>query len=165
MATSIQDFDLSRLTLGQLQEAQRQMSQEINMLTSSYSVLRESKMRFLSSAAALSVMKPDNKDKNIMLPITTSLYVPGTLTDVNHVLVDVGTDYFIKMSVTQAASYYERKDAMLDAELAQLNASIQQAQQNMQVLVEFMQAKAFEIEYESRMAKEARQAAASAATN
>lgn len=30
------------------------------------------------------------------MPLTNSLYVPGKLSDLNHVIVDVGTGYFVK---------------------------------------------------------------------
>ena len=35
-------------------------------------------------------------DKAILVPLTNSLYVPGKLTDSEHVIVDVGTGYYVK---------------------------------------------------------------------
>lgn len=35
--------------------------------------------------------------KKMLVPLTASLYVPGTLDDANKVLVDVGTGYFIEV--------------------------------------------------------------------
>lgn len=34
--------------------------------------------------------------KTILVPLTNSLYVPGKLVDTEHVIVDVGTGYFVK---------------------------------------------------------------------
>lgn len=34
--------------------------------------------------------------KPILVPLTTSLYVPGKLSDPEHVVVDVGTGYYVK---------------------------------------------------------------------
>lgn len=34
--------------------------------------------------------------KQVLVPLTSSLYVPGKLSDVEHVVVDVGTGYYIK---------------------------------------------------------------------
>lgn len=34
----------------------------------------------------------------MLVPLTASLYVPGTLDDADKVLVDVGTGYFIEVS-------------------------------------------------------------------
>lgn len=35
-------------------------------------------------------------DKKILIPLTSSLYVPGRLVDVENVIVDVGTGYFVE---------------------------------------------------------------------
>lgn len=34
--------------------------------------------------------------KEILIPLTSSLYVPGKLTDVENVVIDVGTGYYVK---------------------------------------------------------------------
>ena len=35
-------------------------------------------------------------DKPILVPLTTSLYVPGTLADTSNVIVDVGTGFYVE---------------------------------------------------------------------
>lgn len=35
-------------------------------------------------------------DKTILVPLTNSLYVPGKLADLDNVIVDVGTGYYVK---------------------------------------------------------------------
>lgn len=35
-------------------------------------------------------------DKKILIPLTSSLYVPGRIKDTQNVLVDVGTGYFVE---------------------------------------------------------------------
>lgn len=35
-------------------------------------------------------------DKTILVPLTNSLYVPGKLADTEHVIVDIGTGYYVK---------------------------------------------------------------------
>src|SRR5689334_3287742 len=37
-----------------------------------------------------------NTGKAILVPLTTSLYVPGTLADTNNVIVDVGTGFYVE---------------------------------------------------------------------
>ena len=34
--------------------------------------------------------------KEVLVPLTSSLYVPGKLNDVENVVVDVGTGYYVK---------------------------------------------------------------------
>lgn len=38
----------------------------------------------------------DTPDKTILVPLTNSLYVPGKLMDAEHVIVDIGTGYYVK---------------------------------------------------------------------
>ena len=35
-------------------------------------------------------------DKTVLVPLTGSLYVPGKLCDVENVIVDVGTGYYVQ---------------------------------------------------------------------
>jgi Prefoldin subunit len=37
-----------------------------------------------------------SKDKTILIPLTSSLYLPGKLKDAENVIVDVGTGYYVK---------------------------------------------------------------------
>lgn len=49
------------------------------------------------SADCLSVRNElTNTGKEILIPLTSSLYVPGRLTDVENVVIDVGTGYYVK---------------------------------------------------------------------
>ena len=53
------------------------------------------------------------KDKEIMVPLTSSLYVPGVMEDNNTVLIEVGAAYFIEETVDKAKEYCDRKVKML----------------------------------------------------
>jgi prefoldin alpha subunit len=48
-------------------------------------------------------------EKTLLVPLTSSLYVPGKLTDHEHVLVDVGTGFFVEKDIPGATDFYERK--------------------------------------------------------
>ena len=40
----------------------------------------------------------------MLVPLTASLYAPGTLDDADKILVDIGTGYFVEVSWLQLAS-------------------------------------------------------------
>ena len=44
-----------------------------------------------------------------MVPLTSSLYVPGVMEDSQNVLVEVGAGYFIEKSTDDATTYCDRK--------------------------------------------------------
>ena len=47
--------------------------------------------------------------REVMVPLTSSLYVPGVMEDNTNVLVEVGAGYFIEKTTADASSYCERK--------------------------------------------------------
>ena len=51
--------------------------------------------RFQDSGDSIGKLVPENKDKEILVPLTGSMYVPGKLSDPEKVIVDVGTGYVI----------------------------------------------------------------------
>jgi prefoldin alpha subunit len=56
----------------------------------------------------------------MLVPLTASLYVPGTLDDSEKVLVDVGTGYFIEKTMTEGKEYCERKINLLKSNFDEL---------------------------------------------
>lgn len=47
-------------------------------------------------ADEIKLMSHGTIGKEILVPLTTSLYVPGTLADKNKVIVDVGTGFYVE---------------------------------------------------------------------
>ena len=43
----------------------------------------------------------------MLVPLTASLYVPGTLDDADRVLVDIGTGYFVEVSWDKFDGFFE----------------------------------------------------------
>lgn len=47
--------------------------------------------------------------KEILVPLTGSMYVPGKLADANSVIVDIGTGYYAQKSTEDARNYFKRR--------------------------------------------------------
>ena len=45
----------------------------------------------------------------VLVPLTSSMHVPGTLASPDKVLIDVGTGYYVRMSASRGADYCKRK--------------------------------------------------------
>mgnify|MGYP001109546894 CR=1 FL=1 len=52
--------------------------------------------KFQESKEVLVYLQNYGKDKEVMVPLTSSLYVPGVMEDTDNVLVEVGASYFIE---------------------------------------------------------------------
>lgn len=88
----------------------------------------------------------------MLVPLTTSLYVPGKLVDVETVVVDIGTGYYVKKVCTtavdadmktkaEALAHYNEKTTFVQKNLDQLQATIERKQENAQSVIQVLQMK------------------------
>lgn len=89
--------DLNDLSPQQLVDIKQQLEQEIQHLSDSFSKLKQAQAKFkdcIETVEKTSVK--ENDDKPILVPLTSSLYVPGKMSDIDTYMVDVGTGYFVE---------------------------------------------------------------------
>ncbi|XP_042386279.1 probable prefoldin subunit 5 [Zingiber officinale] len=87
--------DLQKLSLDQLKAVKEQSDLEVNLLEDSLKKISVAAARLEAAASALDDLSLRPKGKKMLVPLTASLYVSGTLDDSEKILVDVGTGYFI----------------------------------------------------------------------
>lgn len=49
-----------------------------------------------------------------MIPLTSSLYVPGQIDDIEHIIVELGAGYFAEHTIDGASKYCDRKIGFLN---------------------------------------------------
>tara|TARA_B100001778_G_scaffold244319_1_gene204608 strand:+ start:172 stop:561 length:390 start_codon:yes stop_codon:yes gene_type:complete len=81
----------------------------VNQLTESLANLQKAVARYHTSGRALEAMEEETEGKDMLVPLTSSLYVPGKLGAVDKVLLDVGTGYFVEKSPADGVDYCKRK--------------------------------------------------------
>ena len=114
------------------------------------------------------IATPALPDKTVLVPLTSSLYVPGKLNDTEHVIVDVGTGYYVKkvrsslappssvlramparnahrcrlpQTRAQATKHYETKVEYIRTNLEALQETIQKKRENMNYIIQALQIK------------------------
>ncbi|XP_030921540.1 prefoldin subunit 5, partial [Geospiza fortis] len=70
--------------------------QEVEFLSSSLAQLKVVQTKFVEAKECLNVLHKGNEGKDLLVPLTSSMYVPGKLQDTRTVLVDVGTGYYVE---------------------------------------------------------------------
>ncbi|KAK7543629.1 Prefoldin subunit-domain-containing protein [Phyllosticta citricarpa] len=80
-------------------------------------------------------------DKPILVPLTSSLYVPGTLANLSSVLVDIGTGFYVEKSTADAADFYDRKIKDLEKNLKDLEAIVTGKSGNLRVVEDVLRQK------------------------
>jgi prefoldin alpha subunit len=116
----------------------------VHQLTESLANLQKAVGRYHTSGRALEQMVDEVEGKEMLVPLTSSLYVPGRLGDTAKVLLDVGTGYFVEKSPADGVDYCKRKVGLVRENMEKLieviAAKRKQATQVQQVFGMKMQA-------------------------
>ncbi|GAA0155374.1 chaperone [Lithospermum erythrorhizon] len=113
-------IEIDKLSIEQIKAIKEQSDLELNLLQDSLNNIRTATARLEIAHNALNDLSLRPQGKKMLVPLTASLYVPGTLDDAEKVLVDVGTGYFIEKTMTEGKDYCERKINLLKSNYEQL---------------------------------------------
>lgn len=116
----IRSGDMEKMSLDQLKAVKEQADIEVNLLQDSLNNIRAATGRLENASAALHDLSLRPQGKKMLVPLTASLYVPGTLDDADKVLVDIGTGYFVEKTMAEGKDYCERKINLLKSNFDQL---------------------------------------------
>lgn len=135
--------DISTLPVAQLSQVKRQLDEEVQHLTQSYSSLRAAQLKFKDCIETIKngISTKDDTTKELLVPLTTSLYVPGTLADSENVLVDVGTGFYIEKSVQDATTFYQGKVTDLGKNIKDLEGIVEGKANSLRVVEEVLRQK------------------------
>ncbi|XP_071190670.1 prefoldin subunit 5-like [Salvelinus alpinus] len=98
-------------------------------------------MKYVEAKDSLSVLNKNNAGKELLVPLTSSMYVPGTLNDVEHVLVDVGTGYYVEKNVDGTKEFFKRKIEFLTKQIEKVQPALQEKHGMKQAVIEGMNIK------------------------
>ncbi|KAK6471202.1 prefoldin subunit 5 [Huso huso] len=133
--------NLAELSLPQLEGLKGQFEQETEFLTSSIAQLKVVQTKYVEAKDCMNVLKTENKGKELLVPLTSSMYVPGTLSDVEHVLVDVGTGYYVEKNVEDTKEFFKRKIDFLTKQIEKIQPALQEKHSMKQAVIEVMNMK------------------------
>ncbi|KAI9655074.1 MAG: subunit of tubulin prefoldin [Trizodia sp. TS-e1964] len=121
-----QGIELTTLSMPQLSAVKKQLDDELEHLTNSFAKLRAAQAKFRDCVKAIADgISPDTAGKIILLPLTTSLYVPGKIVDTEHVIVDIGTGFYAEKTTKDATDFYNIKVEELAGNLRDLETVVQ----------------------------------------
>lgn len=67
-----------------------------------------------------------------MVPFTDSLYVPGTLTSCEKVIVDIGVGYYVEKPIADAKQFVERKLNLVKKNVMELETQLDVQTRNLE---------------------------------
>lgn len=83
--------------------------QELNVFQDSLQTLKIAKTKFDGSKEALEQINDTWTNKEILVPLTGSMYVKGVLNNIDKFIIDIGTGYYVEKDITTSKDYFKRK--------------------------------------------------------
>ena len=162
-ASEIPEFNPEDLNPQQLVQVKKGLDEEIQILSSSYTQLNMAMSKFKESERRLGALDSSDKEKDILVPMTSALYMPAKLGDVSQVMVEVGADYFIQDTIPKARDYCSRKIKAVADNMTNITQIIQKKRKQQDNLILVLQVKMKEYEKQQLRAQAAGEAQAAAA--
>ena len=106
---SEQGINPFQLSLEQLQTLRTQHEEELSELQKQLEQLHNAKNRFLNARSTLTDISASAANDMVLVPLNTSLYVPGKIVDPEKVIVELGTGYFCEKTIPGAQDLINRK--------------------------------------------------------
>lgn len=79
------------------------------MFQDSLQTLKIAKTKFDGSKDALEQISDDWTNKEILVPLTGSMYVKGVVNNIDKFIIDIGTGYYVEKDITTSKDYFKRK--------------------------------------------------------
>ena len=129
----IKEVSLDKLSIDQLNYVGKQIEQEISNYSSYYSSLRIAYNKFLDNKEYINDLKT-YQDKEILVPMTSSLYIPGKCCDIKRVTVEIGANFFVETTVEKAEKFCDRKIENLKKNMTEIDKIIQDKNDQLNVV-------------------------------
>lgn len=117
MAEQPQTINLEELSLEQLQSLRQELKSELQSINTAMAALKMLQGRLTDSLVAIESLKTAPADKDVLMPLTESMYVTGRVTNPSRLLVDITTGYFIEQDIDKAKEHVSRKRDKTSADI------------------------------------------------
>ncbi|XP_011799335.1 PREDICTED: prefoldin subunit 5-like isoform X2 [Colobus angolensis palliatus] len=136
-----QSINIMELHLPQLEMLKNQLDQEVEFFSTSIAQLKVVQTKYVEAKDCLNMLNKSNEWKELHVPLTSSMYVPGKLHDVEHVLIHVGTGYYVEKTAEDAKDFFKRKIDFLTKQMEKIQPALQEKHAMKQAVMEMMSQK------------------------
>ncbi|KAF4013160.1 hypothetical protein G4228_004409, partial [Cervus hanglu yarkandensis] len=130
-----QSVNITELNLLQLEMLKNQLDQEVEFLSTSIAQLKVVQTKYVEAKDCLNMLKKNNEGKELLVPLTSSIH------DVEHVLIDVGTGYYVEKTAEDAKDFFKRKIDFLTKQMEKIQPALQEKHAMKQDVMEMMSQK------------------------
>lgn len=145
-----QMVEIASLNPMQLQQLQEQLKSELELFSNSMQQLRLATAKFQESLQSVAKLEGSEDGHEVMVPMTSSLYVPGKLKETDTLLIDVGTGYFVEKTRKEAIDYFQRKIEFVGTQMETVQGYLKQKLMAKQKVDETLQAKVAQLQQQQK---------------
>jgi prefoldin alpha subunit len=111
---------IENLSLEQLGYIGKQIEQEISSYSSYGTTLKVAYNKFQDNKEYVKDLI-NCQDRELLVPITSSLYIPGRCSNIKNVMIEIGTNYFVETKIDKAEKFCERKLTIIKENLEKID--------------------------------------------
>jgi len=128
------EMDISKVNPQQLQQLHQSLEQEIQNLNVSFQTLQTVNAKFKESEMAVDKMSQCSGTSQVLVPLTSSMYVPGEIEDKDKLLVDIGAAYYAEKDCKGATKYLQRKQVSVNENIEKVGKLMNSKKLQLQVV-------------------------------
>jgi len=102
-----QTIDLATLSVEQLLQLRKQVEGDLKTLANNIGTLKMAHERYTASLEAVQALAGPSQP--LLVPLSSSMYIPGRTTGDDKVMIDIGTGFFVRLPCKQAQGILQRK--------------------------------------------------------
>ena len=126
---TVKEIPIEKLSIEQLNYVGQQIEKDIKHYSQNYSSLRVVN----NNKEYIKVLK-EFKDKDILVPMTSSLYIAGKCADVKRLTIEIGANFFVETTVEKAEKFCDRKIENLKKNMDDIDKIIQQENEQLNIV-------------------------------
>ena len=130
---NVKEIPIEKLSIEQLNYVGQQIEKDIKNYSQYYSSLRAVNNKYLDNQEYIKMLK-EFKDKEILVPMTSSLYIPGKCADVKKLTIEIGANFFVETTIEKAEKFCERKIESLKTNMDNIDKLIQEKNDQLNVI-------------------------------
>ena len=117
---------LDALTVTELRTLKQRMEEDLRVFLQTETNFVELQKKYSASKVLVdSLIKTEDKPQQVMIPLSSSLFIPGQIKDKNRFIVDIGTGYFAERDAKQTMEYCDQTNEVIATNLQGVRAEIQ----------------------------------------
>merc|ERR1712196_39742 len=109
-----------RYQFQKMQAFHDQISQDLQVIAQSIGNFKLVQAKYISAKESLKSVEPEAAGKEMMVPITESLYVNSKVKGDGKVVIELGTGYFVEKTISRAREFFDRKIDFVTKRMSEL---------------------------------------------